>query len=495
MGLRALVFVVGAATLVAEIATARLLAPYFGASTFIWANTIAMFLLALSVGYWLGGRLADRRPSERDLRVMTLGAAGLLALLPLLSDPFFDLAVTAFDELDAGAFVASLAGVLVLVAFPLVLLGAVGPWAIRLLMPNIEEAGRTAGRIYAVSTLGSLVGTFLAALVLVPELGTQRTFLLAAAALALAASATGVSRAALLAPAAGLALLALPTGTTRGADSGRVLVERETPYQYVRVEESDDGERELILNEGQAIHSVWRRDTVLTDNYWDGYLVLPFAARAAPPRTMAMLGNAAGTVARAYGRYFPSTAIDGVEIDGELSAIGRRWFGMDNPRLRIFTEDARPFLERAGRRYDVIGIDAYRQPYIPFYLTTREFFARVRERLAEVGVTIVNVGHPEGSDDLERALSATMRAAGLYVVRYPAEDANTLLVGSASPVDPALLAAREGGLPPDLRLLAREAAAGTGPALRGGRVFTDDRAPVEWLVDASIVDYAADGGE
>ena len=495
MGLRALVFVVGAVTLIAEIAAARLLAPYFGASTFIWANTIAVVLLALSVGYWLGGRWADRRPSERDLRTMTLGAAGLLALLPLLADPFFDLAVKAFDEIDAGAFVASLVGVLVLVAVPLVLLGAVGPWSVRLLMPSVAEAGRTAGRVYALSTLGSLVGTFLAALVLVPELGTQRTFVLAAALLALAAAVTGVSKAALLAPAAVLALLAIPPGTTRDAGSGeRVLAERETPYQYARVEEREDGERRLILNEGRAVHSLWRPRSVLTDGVWDGYLVLPFAARATPPRSLAMLGNAAGTVSRAYERFFPATRIDGVEIDSDLTEIGRRYFGMDNPRLRTFAEDARPFLAATDRRYDVIAVDAYRQPYIPFYLVTREFFSLARDRLAPGGTVIVNVGHPPGNDDLERTLSATMRASFSTVMRFAIKETSTLLIASDAPLSPAGIqrAARQD---PELAALARRAAALTRPALRGGRVYSDDRAPVEWLIDASIVSYAAEAGE
>ena len=105
-------------------------------------------------------------------------------------------------------------------------------------------------------------------------------------------------------------------------------------------------------------------------------------ARDEPPRRVAILGNAAGTTSRAYEEFFPRTRVDGVEIDSELSEIGRRYFDMNNPRLHLYHEDARPFLRRIDARYDVISVDAYRQPYIPFYLTTVEFFETVRDRLA-----------------------------------------------------------------------------------------------------------------
>jgi spermidine synthase len=490
-----LVGVVGAATLVAEIAAARLLAPYFGSSTFIWANTIAVVLLALSVGYWWGGRMADRRASERDLRLVVLAASALLAAVPFAAGPLLSWAADAFDSVSAGAFVTSLVAVLVLASAPLILLGAVGPWSVRLVVGSVSDAGRVTGRLYALSTLGSLVGTFLAALVLVPQIGTQRTFIAAAACVALAAAATSVPRVALLAPLALAGLLLVPPGLIRRGDDGtRVLTERETTYQYVRVEETGDGERRLILNEGRAIHSVWRAGTVLTGDYWDGYLVLPFASLGRAPQSVAMLGNAGGTVARAYGRYDPATRFDGVEIDGELSSLGRRYFGMgENRRLRIHTADARPWLAASGGRYELIGVDAYRQPYIPFYLTTREFFTEVRDHLTPRGLVIINVGHPEGSDALEKVLSATLRAVFPHVARAPVEDTNTLLMASRAPLSAdAVRAAR---VSPDLRALAATTAGELAPALRGGTVYTDDKAPVEWLVDASILDYAANGGD
>ncbi|HEY7076511.1 MAG TPA: fused MFS/spermidine synthase [Solirubrobacteraceae bacterium] len=181
-GLEALVFCVGAATLGAEIAAARLIAPAFGASTVVWANTIAVVLLALAVGYWAGGRLADRHPRGRSLSAVVLAAAALLACVPLAAVPLLGGTQDALSELWG-----SLLAVLLLVAPPVLVLGTVAPWAIRLRLAAIEDAGEVAGRVYALSTAGSLAGTFAAALVLLPLIGTRLTFLSFAALLAAAA--------------------------------------------------------------------------------------------------------------------------------------------------------------------------------------------------------------------------------------------------------------------------------------------------------------------
>jgi spermidine synthase len=491
-----LVFVVGTGSLGAEIAAVRLLAPYFGASTIVWANTIGIVLVALSIGYWVGGRLADRHPNMRGLCLLALAAAGLLALVPFAADPLLDVAVDALDSISAGAFLGSLFAVLVLVAVPVLLLGAVSPYAIRLAVSAVEEAGTVAGRLYALSTAGSLVGTLLSALVLIPLVGTRRTFLIFALAIALIAvwGLRPVRRYA-LAPAAIATLIALPVGTLKAADTdgGRVIHEAETEYQYARVIEYPDGHRTLELNEGQAQHSIYYPDTVLTGDVWDGHLVLGFAAFDEPPRRVAILGNAAGTTSRAYEEFFPRTRIDGVEIDGELSEIGREYFDMNNPRLHLYHEDARPFLRRIDAEYDQISVDAYRQPYIPFYLTTEEFFETVRDRLRPGGVLVVNAGHPEGQNDLEKVLTATIGEVFPNVLRDPIEDTNTLLVASEAPLSAARLREAAGDMPAGLRGTALAAAARLEPRLRGGEVYTDDKAPVEWLIDKSIVDYASDG--
>jgi spermidine synthase len=491
--LELIVFVTGTASLGAEIAAARLMAPFFGASTIVWANTIAVVLVALSAGYWLGGRLADRHPHVRGLCVLVLVAAALLAVVPLVAGPFLDLSISAFDSVSIGAFAGSLFGVLALVAVPVVLLGAVSPWAIRLKVADVASAGEVSGRLYAISTVGSLVGTFLASLLLIPLAGTQRTFVTFALLLALVAT-WGLRPWFALAPVAIAGLLAVPVGTVKETESegARVIHEAETEYQYARVVQNRDGSRQLELNEGQAVHSVWRPDTVLTGNYWDAFLVDPAAALGRPPRSLAVLGDGAGTMVRAYGRYFPSTRIDAVEIDGELTAIGKKWFGLrDRPGVRFHAADARPFLRRTTARYDAIFVDAYRQPYIPFYLSTKEFFRLVRDRLNPGGVVLINVGHPETSSRLERVLTRTMGTAFPHVVRDPVRPVSTVLIGSRSPVSASRLGAAAPPLPSDLQGLARDAAGRLRPGLGGGEVYTDDRAPVEWLIDKSIVSYAA----
>jgi spermidine synthase len=454
-----LVFVVGMASLGAEIAGVRLLAPYFGASTVVWANTIGVVLVALSIGYWLGGKAADRRPRLEPLCGVALAAAVLLAVVPFVARPLLDAGVEALDAVSAGAFIGSLLAVLVLIALPVLLLGMVAPWAMRLAVKTVEEAGAVAGRLYALSTAGSLVGTLLSALVLIPAVGTRRTFLVFAFLLAVVA--VGGIRARRYAAAAPLAIaaLAFPDGTIKPTEG--LLREIETEYQYARVVQRGD-ERRLELNEGHAVHSVYRSDTVLTDDYWDAMLF-----DSGDPRRVAILGNAAGTTARAFHALRPQTRVDAVEIDPELTAIGRRFFGLPHA-MRVHHEDARPFLRRReSARWDAILIDAYRQPYIPFYLVTKEFFELVNDRLTPGGRVVVNVGHPEGDTRLEAVMTATMRSVFPHVRRDPVKPTNTILVGGD----------RIGGLE---------------PPLDGGEVYTDDKAPVEWLIDRSLVEYAAD---
>ena len=491
LALGALVFGAGIGALATEITASRLLAPYFGSSTIVWANLIGIVLAALALGYWLGGRIADRRPEPALLGYIVLAAAVCVAAIPFVAKPFLDLTVEGLDEASAGAVIGSFFAVLLLCAPPVVLLGMVSPFAIRLSVASIATAGTVAGRLYALSTAGSLLGTFLPALVLIPAVGTQRTFLVTAA--LLAGSACFLLGARYLVVAAVLAVLAVvPPGAVK-AQAG-LLHEETSYYQYIQVVEEEDGRRLLHLNEGVAVHSVWRPDSVLTGGVWDAFLALPPLLGRDLER-VAILGNAAGTTARALGVYYPAAAVDGVELDPAVSRVGRRYFGLDEiPQLEVHDADARPFLRATDQRYDLIVVDAYHQPYVPFYLATREFFALVRQHLAPGGVVALNVAAVPDDKRLVQAVGTTLAAEFPQVLEWPALRFNTILLGLTEPLAPGELERRLSSGPPALaplrELLARDAR----PLEASGRAWTDDRAPVEWVTDRMIVSFAARGG-
>ena len=209
------------------------------------------------------------------------------------------------------------------------------------------------------------------------------------------------------------------------------------------------------------------------------------------PRSVAILGSAGGTTARAITHYFPGVHVDAVELDPDITAVGRRLFDLHGSRITTHTADARPWMAAQRGRYDAILVDAYRQPYIPFYLATKEFFTEVRDHLDPGGVVAVNVGHPEQSRKLEQVLTATL--ANVFgrghVFRDPVDATNTMLLGTTGDVPPTdrLLAA---AMPDDVQSVADEVAGRLAPGLRGGSVYTDDKAPVEWLVDLSLAQVA-----
>jgi spermidine synthase len=488
MRLGAVAFLVGGATLATEIAASRLLAPYFGASTVVWANIIGLTLAYLAVGYWLGGRLADRRPEPRVLAVVLLVAAVSLAVTPFAARPALRWAANGLDALSAGVVVGSFFAALALFALPITALGAAAPYLVRLSLDHVDEAGRVAGRLYALSTAGSLAGTFLAALVAIPWIGTQRTLVTTAALVGLGAALLA-GRMWMVVPVVLATLLAVPPPEIK-----RSLFETESEYQYIRVVDDGRGGRELELNEGVVSHSAWRPDTVLTGRYWDLFLLFPPLLRE-PPRSMLVIGSAGGTIGRAYGRFYPQVASDGVEIDPELNRVARQWFGAgDNPKMRLIAADGRPFLERTGKRYDLIVVDAYRQPYIPFYLATAEFFRLVREHLRPGGAVALNVATTPHDRQLSRAVGTTLLTAFPVAWRWRALRFNDVLFALREQITRAGLLRRAERAPAELRSLVPLFDQRLAPIRPHGRPLTDDRAPVEWLTDRMILDQAERGG-
>jgi predicted membrane-bound spermidine synthase len=518
------VFVAGMTSLGVELSAARLLDPFFGNSIIIWANLIGLVLIYLSVGYWLGGRWADQDPRESTLFQITAWAAFAVGVIPFVSAPILRWSVIGFAGFNVGILVGSLLGVLVLFSVPMTLLGCVSPFAIRLVVRDVEHSGNVSGTIYALSTLGSILGTFLPVLLLIPIIGTRRTFLFLSL-LLLVISLAGLlrqSRRLGLAYAWMIVVIVLlsllwSAGPIR-ADQNAVY-ETESQYNYIQVVE-EGGDYLLLLNEGQGIHSVYNPDYILTYGIWDYFLVAPYFNN--PPYTadhldsLLLIGSAAGTIPRQYTAVYGDIPIDGVEIDPRIIQVGRQWFDMNDPNLNAVAADGRFFLANVDKRYDVIGVDAYRPPYIPFHLTTVEFFRQVREHVTDEGVVAINAARAGNDYSLVNALASTMKSVfpSVYVLDaldYGSDLSNSLVIGTVQPTHPdnlganaALMsnptlqdvAARSLGTRLwEVRCIGDESWSPANPYTSVVPVeaclppFTDDKAPVEQVVHGLILHY------
>jgi len=488
--LQLLVLAAGAGSTSTEICASRLLAPYFGASTVVWANVIGLVLAALSLGYWLGGRLADRRPNPQALGAVVVAGGALVAVVPFAARPLLDLTVRGLNDVSTGAIVGSFVGSLVLFAPPVVLLGMAAPFAIRLAVSDVAVAGTVSGRLYALSTVGSILGVFVPAIVTIEAFGTQRTLVGTAAVVALG-GAMLLRRRWLVAPVALAGVLAVPVGVVKPVAG--LLFEKDSQYQFVEVVQKGPV-RDLYLNEGIAVHSEWRPRTVLTGDEWDMFLAVP-PLLGRPVRRVAILGNAGGTTARAYGVFYPSARIDGVELDPTVTRAARRFIGLGRiRRLHVVTADARPFLERTHERFDLILVDAYRQPYVPFYLATQQFFRLVRSRLRPGGIVALNVATVPGDHRLADAIAGTLRTIFPQVLTWQALQLNQLVLGLDRPISRSRLREAVARTPARIKVLTRLLARHAHAAAPSARPWTDDLAPVEWVTDRMILEYAARGG-
>ncbi len=522
--LNLLVFTTGFVTLGVELSAARLLDPWFGNSLIVWASLIGLILFYLALGYWLGGKIADRSPHLVTVLRLAAGGAFGVGLAPSVARPVLQVASQGIAELDAGLLAGSMAAMLILFSVPVTLLGCVSPYGVRLAIRDVGGSGEVAGRLYAMSTAGSIFGAFLPVLLLIPNIGTRRTFAVLSASLLVVALFGFLRirrRRELLITLAALIVVAFLGWRSSGPlkPSAGLIFETESTFNYIQV--LDFGtERQLRLNEGEGIHSVYRPAGGLADGIWDYFLIAPAfnPAPYGPERVQRVYvgGLAAGTIPKLFTEAYGPIAIDGAELDPAIIQAGQDWFEMTEPNLNAVAMDARRFLQlgepardtplsamsykpyaiRDPRfAYDLIAVDAYRPPYIPFHLTTVEFFQLARDRLVENGVVAVNVGRTHTDYSLVDAIAATLLAVfpNVYLVDMPDEGSalgNTLLVATKQP---ASLADFRANLPRfDSPLLAQVAARAAGQVRAaapppGTLIFTDDRAPVEQVVHALVL--------
>ena len=503
------VFISGMTTLAAELAAGRLIGNVFGTSNIVWASIIGLILIYLTFGYFLGGKWADANPTPAAMYRILAWGAFTLGLVPYIAGPVLRAAATAFETLQVGILGASFIAVLILFIVPITLLGTISPFAIRLSVDDTSHAGQISGQIYAISTLGSFIGTFLPTLVTIPAIGTKNTFLVFSLLLLLVAL-TGLgkfaSRGDLLKhiwmPVV-LAIVAILSGGQALKNSQGQIYETESAYNYIQVAEQN-GYTILRLNEGQGVHSIYHPNTLQYNGPWDQFLVSPYFYAGRKPsdiKRVAIVGLAAGTTARQMTAVYGNIPIDGFEIDPEIVEVGQKYFGMNMPNLNVEIGDGRLNLERSPHKYDIIAVDAYRPPYIPPHMTTQEFFQITASHLTEDGVLTLNSASVPGDRRLINGLATTMGTIfpSIYTVDIPGS-LNTMIFATKQPTTPENFAAnlltlsQHATVHPLLINTMQTTFANLKPGYEMTTVFTDDHAPIEWIVNDMVIRFILGGG-
>ena len=481
-----LVFSSGVAVMGLEMTASQLIKPYFGSTISVWTSLIGLVMIFLTTGYYLGDALADRCPSRGALGGIVLTAGVVTMLLPLASAPVLMRAWALTPK--AGLLAGSLVGTFALFCLPNVLLGCVCPFAMKLSIQDLGRTGRAAGNVYAVSAVGSVVGTFLPALVMIQRFGVRHSIMIFGAVL-IAAALLLLGRLR-FAPAAGaMVLLAVPLAPMLPIRN--LVAERESPYNYLQVVQVGNA-RLLVVDWGAF--SFYTPGEFRTGQYYD-YLLLAPLLRPDPPsrwlHRVLVIGLGAGTVAKQITQAYGPVEIDGVEIDPAVIALGRGYFEMHEPNLRVHATDGRAFLAGSQAPYDWVIVDAYQGSDIPSHLITQEFYQQVKDHLSPNGVLSINVAWWEPKDDeLIRRMSATVGTAfpNCYAVTGISQQSGAVMLAASQPVTPQEMIARARRVGhPGLLEIALEMGDGTPPRLESpeklGPPLTDDQGVVSEIVD------------
>lgn len=386
------VFFSGAVVMVLEIVGSRILSPYVGGSTFVWTSLIGIILGSLSIGYHLGGRIADKKDSPGVLSLLILISAALIGLTTLLKDPV----LTTIQESGLGIRTASVIGAFILFAPASVFLGTISPYAIRLKMTDVKTSGSTVGNLYAISTIGSIVGTFLAGFYLISLFGNTKLLLILSATLVLASIFPTLKKTSKSHVTAIIALLVgffLINNHISVAKEG--FIELDTQYNDVQIFETTDGYT------GEPIKMLRMNNTSNSAMFLNNdELVFPYTKyyrlgdHFNPQiKSGLVIGGAAYSYPKDFLSKHPDANLDVVEIDPALTELAKKHFRLkDNPRLASYHEDGRTFLNTTDNKYDAIYMDAFGSSYsIPYQLTTLEAVEHLYDILNEDGVLITNV--------------------------------------------------------------------------------------------------------
>ena len=424
--LAVLVFVAGMASMSLEFTASRILIPIFGSSIYTWGSLIGVILAGLSLGYHIGGKLADKNPNFLKLCLVIFSAGLYIIFIPFIAPTL----TSSFVQFVSDSQYASLLAVFTLLMLPTFLLGIVSPYAIKLATRRLTELGNVSGNLYSLSTIGSIVGTFLTVFVLIPTFEINYIIFGLGVTLMFFSSLFGPARfPKILAVFVVILLFFFPSinlssaGTVMIHPTGTLVYEKETLYSHLDV--IDNGNIRTLYLDGNT-HSQMYKDKpeelaiTYTKYFHLGFLFNPNA------KDVLFVGGGGFSGPKNFLSTYSDVRIDVVEIDPDVISAARDYFNLpvDNgSSLMIYNDDARNFLSKTEKKYDLIILDAFSKNYIPFHLMTLEYFQLLDKKLTSDGVIISNnIGSMTGDrSDIIRAVYKTISQVFPSVYFFPTE--------------------------------------------------------------------------
>lgn len=486
-------FFAGMSVMAVELGASRLMAPYFSSSQIVWTVIIGVIMIAMAIGNIWGGSMADKSKSPDRLYRRVIIAAIWIALIPfvgrwMIAGISFLLAMFVTKNFLVWA---ALAACLVIFAFPCVLLGTVTPSLTKFTVDNLDDTGKTVGRLNALNTVGSIIGTFVPTFVTIPTVGTAATFLIFAGVLA----AIGIAYFAFerRKTAAGCIAVIIVAGLCFALPDfsfafweNDLALEDESIYNYLQVKD-DEHRTTLSTNVLFGVQSVQIKDAELTGMYYDYALAAPCMAGMTggdgAGRSIMILGMGSGTYAGYMTRYFPGAEVKGAEIDSKIAGIARDYFSLPDS-VEVAVADGRAYLSASDEKFDVIMVDAYQDITIPFQLSSREFFSEVSRHLKPEGVMVVNLNMTSRENgSINEYLCDTMASVFeyTYIVDVPGNTNSEVFCTNAEGLEQRLSGSAEGLDNERYALMMQTVGSSLAPYEGGEHILTDDKAPVEVL--------------
>ena len=483
-------FYAGLGTMAFEMVLGRAMVPYFGGTIYTWGALIAVFLLGMSFGFFIGGRLADRYPRIGFVSGLLAACGVVILTTPLYAEPLCLALLDGIEDVRVGALVASL----VMAFLPALLFAAVSPVVVRLALVDVAHAGSTVGAMSGLNTVGSIVGTIGTSFFLVPIMGSRAIFyLLAALTVACGAGLYALYRgkARVAAPAA-LALVAALFLAQPGSVRAQVSVM--APDGVLEKVESEYNNI-FVIKQGQTLYmNFGYRNSQYVESVYDMLDRGALAARYTRYMTIAaayserfergaFVGLGGGRTASYLVDSFPQLSLDVAELDPEVIRLAKKYFGVkESERLKLNAQDGRIFLTRSKNAYDAVFLDAYRGPFVPFHLLTREYFEIIKKHLRPGGVVAQNV---EPTTMVLDSAIRTIAAVFKNVETYEAGGNVVIIAYDGEPIPPARLRERAAALTKKHKLrydlVELMAARKEIKPQAGAKLLTDDFAPVEML--------------